>query len=143
MKEILAFLLQIAGAGLIALAAFHIPIAKRLQWREDSERLTPLNASIFHVHAFFICVVLVMMGVPCLLDPEVFLKPSRAALWMAWSFSAFWAIRLYCQWFVYRAEFWRGKSRETVMHWIFTLVWFSLAALFAACGSFQAGWLGR
>ena len=140
MIEILGILLRIAGAGLILLAILHIPIGRHLKWREDAARLTAVNASIFHVHTFFICVVLVMMGLPCLFDPMAFLEKSRSAAWLAWSFAAFWGIRLYFQWFVYRADLWRGKRMETIVHWWFTLIWTALAALFAACGLWQAGW---
>ncbi|HEV7868770.1 MAG TPA: hypothetical protein VGO90_13870 [Chthoniobacteraceae bacterium] len=140
MPELLTLLLRIAGAGLLSLALVHIPIGRHLKWREDCARLTPVNESIFHVHAFFICLVLVMMGLPCLFDPRVFVETSRAGLWLAWSFSAFWTIRLYFQWFVYRAELWRGKRMETSMHWTFSFIWAGLAVLFAACGAWQMGW---
>ena len=134
-------LLRIAGVGLILLALVHIPIGKHLSWREDCARLTPVNASIFHVHTLFICLVLVMMGLPSLLDPAVFLERSRAGAWLSWSFAVFWTIRLYCQWFVYGADLWRGKRLETAVHWVFSSLWLSLAALFAACGFWQVGWI--
>jgi len=139
MIDLLTILLRIAGAGLILLAILHIPIGKQLKWTEDTRRLSPVNASIFHVHTFFICLVLVMMGLPCLIEPEIFLTPTRAGGWITWSISVFWAIRLYFQWFVYPVELWRGKRMETHVHAWFTLVWASLAALFAACGMLQAG----
>lgn len=141
MIETLTILLRVAGAGLILLAGLHVPIGRRLKWREEGARLSPVNASIFHVHTFFICLVLVMMGLPCLLEPSVFLDDSRAGTWMAWSFSIFWTTRLFFQWFVYPRELWRGKRLETIVHAWFTIVWTSLAALFAACGAWQAGWL--
>ena len=138
-EGLLTVALRLAGAGLILLAVLHVPIARHLRWRDDAARLTPTNAAIFRVHAFFICVVLVMMGLPCAVDPRVFLERSRAGAWLAWSFAAFWTIRLYCQWFVYPADLWRGRRMETAMHWWFTLVWAALAAVFAACGLWQLG----
>src|SRR5205807_8862185 len=132
--ETLTSLRRIAGAGLILLAGFHVPIGRRLKWREEASLLSPVNASIFRVHTFFICFVLVMMGLPCVVDPAVFLESSRAGAWLAWSFSAFWATRLFFQWFVYSRELWRGKRMETILHVWFTIVWASLAALFALCG---------
>jgi len=140
MIDIFTILLRAAGVGLILLAVVHIPIGRHLKWRDDAARLTPLNASIFHVHTFFICLVLLMMGLPCLLDPLVFLEKSRAGAWLAWSFSGFWFIRLYVQWFVYQADLWRGKRMETIVHWCFTFLWTALSVLFAACGLWQAGW---
>lgn len=141
MIELLPLLLRITGAGLILLAVLHVPISRRLMWREHAARMSEENASIFHVHAFFICVVLVLMGLPSLLDPAVFLEKSRAATWASWSICGFWLLRLYCQWFVYRASLWRGKRLETFMHFWFTGVWIFLVAVFGACGAFQSGWL--
>jgi hypothetical protein len=141
MIETLTVLLRLAGAGLILLAILHVPISRHLNWRTDTARLTPVNASIFHVHNFFICLILVMMGLPCVFDPMILLEKSRAGAWIAWSSAVFWATRLYFQWFVYDADLWRGKQLETGVHWWFTLVWTSLAALFAICGSVQMGWL--
>lgn len=141
MNDLLAVLLRIAGAGLILLAVLHIPIGKKLGWKEDCKQLGPVNEAVFHVHTFFICLVLVMMGLPCLVQPSIFLMPSSAGAWMAWSFAAFWFIRLYFQWFVYRADLWRGKAMETAVHWCFTFIWIALCSVFAACGAVQAGWL--
>jgi hypothetical protein len=100
-----------------------------------------VNASIFRVHTFFICLVLVMMGLPCVIDPAVFLEKSRASAWLAWSFSVFWTTRLFFQWFVYPRELWHGKKIETLLHLGFTLLWTALAGLFALCGLWQIGWL--
>ena len=141
MKETLPILLRIAGAGLILLAGLHVPIGRHLKWREDSARLSPVNASIFRVHTFFICFVLVMMGLPCVFDLVVFLEKSRASAWLAWSFCAFWTTRLFFQWFVYPWNLWRSKRMETIVHAWLTIVWASLAALFAVCGIWQSGWL--
>src|SRR5690349_4280776 len=112
MSETLPILLRIAGAGLILLAVVHVPIGRHLKWREEGSRMSLVNASIFRVHTCFICFVLVMMGLPCLLDPAAFLQRSRAGAWLAWSFSAFWATRLYFQWFVYPWNLWSGKRFE-------------------------------
>jgi hypothetical protein len=141
MNDFLTILLRIAGAGLVSLAFLHIPIGRRLRWREDAARLTPANRQIFHVHTFFICLVVFLMGLPCLLAPRVFLEPTLAGAWVSASCSVFWAARLYCQFFVYRADLWRGRRMETFLHWGFSLVWLALAALFAVCAFRQVGGL--
>ena len=141
MIETLSILLRVAGAGLLLLSVLHVPIGRHLKWWEDSARMSPVNSSIFRVHTFFICVVLVMMALPCLLDPGVFLEKTRAGAWLAWSFSSFWGIRLFFQWFVYPQDLWRGKRLETGLHAWFTAVWAALAVLFGACGLWQSGWL--
>ena len=141
MTEALPLLLRIAGAGLILLALLHVPMGRKLQWREEAARMSDTNATIFHVHTFFICVVLAMMGLPSLLDPAVWMERSRAAAWASWSACGFWLLRLYCQWFVYGSNLWRGKRLETFMHFGFTVVWIFLVVVFGACGARQAGWL--
>ena len=141
MIVVLSILLRLAGAGLIALALLHLPMATKLGWRVEAARLSPMNASVFHVHTFFVCLVLVMMGLPCLIQPEVFLVPSKAGAWISWSIAVFWALRLYCQFFVYRADLWRGKRMETTMHILFSFIWTALTALFTTCGLVQAGLL--
>lgn len=138
MTETLRNLLRFSGAALILLAALHVPIAAHLKWREEASRMSKVNAAIFHVHTFFICCVLVMMGLPCLVDPAVFLDRSRAGAWLSWLFSVFWSIRLFFQWFVYPTELWRGKRTETLVHYCFTALWFWLTGIFAICGIHQS-----
>ncbi len=101
MTETLAILLRIAGAMLLALAALHEPICRRLKWREEAVLLSPVNAAIFHVHALFIGLIVFLMGLPCLADPGAFLEKSRGGAWLAWTFAVFWTTRLYVQWFVF------------------------------------------
>jgi hypothetical protein len=138
MNELLIILLRIAGAGLFALALLHFPISKSLAWKSEAARMSPVNESIFHVHAIFICVVLLMMGAPCLFEPAIFLEQSRAARWLTISFSIFWGLRFYFQWFVYKREFWQGKKRETVIHWICNFAWLALTILFGYCAYLQS-----
>ena len=132
---------RIAGIGLILLALVHVPIGKRLEWKEQGALPTPENESIFHVHTFFICMTLLLMGLPACLAPEVYLEKSGMARWRSWSFCSFWLIRLYCQWFVYRPHLWRGKRPETGIHYLFTGLWLALAIVFGLCGAVQSGCL--
>lgn len=138
----LEILLRIAGAGLIALAFLHVPIARRLRWREEAALMSELNAAVFHAHTFFVCLVLFGMGLPALVEPSVFTTPSRAALWGCGFLAIFWTLRLVAQWSHYRPSWWRGKPFETAMHWLFTGVWLFLAGLFGTCTALQAGWIG-
>lgn len=142
MNEILTLLLRVAGAGLILLTFIHIPIGKMLKWKEDGRKLSPVNEQVFHVHTFFLCFIILLMGLPCLLMPSIFLEKSPAGLWVAGSFAAFWGARLYFQFFVYRADHWRGKHLETFVHFLFVFIWSALTALFGVCVAIQLEWLG-
>jgi len=141
MTSTLAIFLRMGGTMLLFLAVLHEPICRRLKWREESSLLSPVNAAVFRVHALFIGVILVLMGLPCLADPGIFLEKSRAGAWLAWTFAAFWTARLYAQWFVFPQTLWRGKQTETRIHFIFSALWLFLASLFIVCGARQAAWL--
>ncbi len=142
MIEILTVLLRLAGCGLVLLALVHVQIARKLKWKEEALRMSPENGQIFLVHAFFLCLSLALMGLPCVFAPEIFLEKSRAGLWLSSSLAAFWTARLYCQFFVYKGELWRGKSLETRLHWLFSIVRLGLAAVFGTCALLQAGLIG-
>jgi hypothetical protein len=141
MIELLSLGLRAAGVGLILLSLIHIPIARELRWKEEAKQMSSVNENIFHVHTFFICLGLGLMGLPCLVAPSIFLMPSLAGEWLSWSLSFFWFVRLYFQWFVYPFALWLGRLRETLIHCLFTLIWIGLAWLFALCGCVQRGWL--
>lgn len=142
MIEILSPILRIAGAGLVIQAFAHIHLQKRLNWTEEAARMSPFNAAVFHVHTFFICLVLVMMGLPLAIDPGLLLEKSKIGAWATWSLCVFWGCRLWCQWFTYDPAWWKGQRFETAMHWVFTGVWLALTVIFGLCGAIQAGWLG-
>jgi hypothetical protein len=142
MIDLLPILLRIAGTGLILLAFLHIPIARYLNWRGEAARMSELNATVFHVHTLFLCLVLVGMGLPALIEPSVFLTPTAAGRWGTWSLTVFWLIRLIFQWTTYRPAWWKGKRFETSMHWFFTVVWSYLASVFGCCAFAQHGWIG-
>jgi hypothetical protein len=141
MTSRLDILLRIAGTVLLLLAALHWPISRSLKWRQESLLLSPANAAVFRVHAVFICLILVLMGLPCIAEPRVFLERTRAGGWLAWTFAAFWTARLYIQWFVFPRTLWLGKRFETRVHFTCTAIWIFLAVLFLVCGAHQAAWL--
>jgi hypothetical protein len=141
MNAALEILLRIAGVGLVLLAFLHIPIGRKLRWREDGRKLSPENEQVFHVHTFFVCLTVILMGLPCLFAPAVFLMKSEAGMWVSGAFALFWAVRLYCQFFVYRSDLWRGKRLETFVHWCFAWIWLALALVFGACFLVQGGWI--
>ncbi len=128
--------LRLAGALQIILALLHLTFAKRFRWTEELAHLSLLNRQIFHVHTFFICLVLVMIGALSLLAPSALLEPTALSRLILPGFALFWGLRLYCQWFVYDPALWRGQRFNTIVHGMCTLLWSYLAAVYAAV------WLG-
>jgi hypothetical protein len=121
---------RIVGALQIAIAALHVTFPKRLGWTEELPRLSLLNRQIFVVHAIFICVVLVMMGALTAFAPEELLQPTRLARFALAGFTAFWALRLVFQWFVYDSKLWRGNRTNTLVHFGATALWLYFAAVY-------------
>ncbi len=122
--------LRIAGALQLALALAHLLFPRRFNWAQELARLSLLNRQIFHVHTLFVCVVLAMFGALSLLAPEALLEPSALSRLVLVGIAGFWALRLYCQWFVYDAVLWRGRRFETAMHAVCTLLWLYLTAVY-------------
>ena len=141
LPEFLSPVLRLIGGCLIVQAFAHIHLYKRLKWTKQAALMTPFNAKVFHVHIFFVCLVLVMMGLPIMLEPGLLLEKSRAGAWASWLLCVFWAIRLWCQLFTYDPSWWKGQKFEMAMHRVFTFIWLALAVIFGLCGALQAGWV--
>jgi hypothetical protein len=131
------FHLHVVGLSLILLALAHVDFSKRFHWQEELARVSLLNRQIFFVHSFFVCLVLVQMGLLCLLAPQTLLAPSPLGLYVTAGFTVFWTIRLWSQWFVYDWRLWMGKRLETFMHIIFTALWSYYVAVFATVARTQ------
>jgi len=123
--------LRIAGALLLGLAALHVPIAWRLRWREELTKVSYLTRQIFWVHTGFIVLLLIMMGLLGLAFAPMLTAPSGLARIVLSGLAAFWAVRLYTQWFVYDRAHWRGDRFNTCVHFAMTGLWAYLAGVFA------------
>ena len=126
--------LQIVGALLIVLSFSHLYFGRHLNWRGDAVKLSPINRQIFHVHTFFICFVLVMMGILCLFFPHALLPPAAPTLLSKLSLvglTVFWGTRLVFQWCVYDRSLWWGQRLNTAAHLVFTVLWAYFTLIFA------------
>lgn len=123
--------LQLAGALQIALAMLHLGFPKRFQWKDELSRLSILNRQIFIVHTFFICIVMALMGALSLFAPQALLQPTSLSRLVLAGFACFWGLRLIVQWLVYDSSLWRGNSFERLIHFLFTVLWIYLSAVYA------------
>lgn len=135
--NLLVINLRVAGTLLIALALLHVPIAIRFRWREESARLSPFNRQVLLVHAFFIALTVGLMGLLAAFWPEALTAKNPLGPPVAGGLTLFWGVRLYCQWFVYDRNLWRGKTFESAVHLIFTLFWIYLTTIFTCCWRLQ------
>jgi len=122
--------LRIAGALLLALAAFNAVLPRYFGWRAELQKVSLLTRQIFFVHAFFIALVLVFFGTLSILGAEELARPSFLSRAVLAGFAIFWGLRLVVQLFVYDSSLWRGDRFRTAMHGLFTCLWAYLAAVY-------------
>lgn len=128
----LEFCLRLAGVLQIALAAMHLLLPGRFNWKEELSRLSLLNRQIFVVHTVFICLVLVLMGVLSLFAAPLLLEPAPLARMVLGGMVVFWALRLAFQWCVFDWRLWRGNAFNTGIHILFTMLWTYFVAVYLA-----------
>ena len=131
--DMLLINLRVAGSLLIVLSLSHVPLAKHFRWREESALLSSFNRQVFLVHAFFVGMTVGLMGLLALSWAPALITPNPLGVPVTAGLAIFWAVRLFCQWFIYDRALWRGKPFETAVHIVFSLCWSYLTALFALC----------
>jgi hypothetical protein len=131
--------LRLAGVILLLLAVAHVPIATRLEWRTDAQRLSPVNRQVMLVHAFFVALTVGLMGALTLGWADALATPSPLGTPLAAGLTVFWAVRLWFQWFVYERALWRHRAFETRVHVLFTILWTYLTVVYAWCLRLQLG----
>ena len=115
--------LKIVGVSLIVLGLAHFLFPRRFGWKEELERLSPLNRQIFWVHNWFDVLTIVMFGVLSLVYTDSLLAHSQLAQVVLIGLFMFWLSRLYVQFFVYDSGLWKGNRFNTRVHIAFSLTW--------------------
>jgi len=123
--------LQIAGLLQVLLALAHFGFARKLGWRDDLQRVSLLTRQVFWVHASFLMLVLAGFGSVSLFYADELRGGSPLARFLVGGLTTFWAVRWYCQFFVYRSELWRGNRVHTTAHILFALLWTFLTLVYA------------
>ena len=123
--------LRLAGLALLGLFVLNFFVPARFKWADELPRLSLINRRIFQVHAVFIAFILLLSGLLLVLLPHELTTPTPLARAVLGGLAAFWALRLWMQWFMYDRELWHGKRFETAMHYAFSGLWVFLTATFA------------
>jgi hypothetical protein len=127
-----SLMLKLAGGLLLLLAVANLFLPRKLDWKNDLAGLSLLNRQIFRVHAFFIVLILVMMGALSLGFTAELLAPSPLSRLVLGGLALFWFIRLAVQLFVYDSSLWRGNRVNTFIHFTATLLWAFFTAVYGA-----------
>lgn len=114
--------LKIIGVLLIALALVHIIFPKYFHWDKELSLLSLVNKQMMQVHTLFIALTLFLMGLLCLTSSNE-LTTTTLGKRISLGFGIFWGVRLLIQFFGYSSKLWKGKTFETTIHILFSLLW--------------------
>lgn len=120
---------KIIGVLLIALSFMHVIFPRYFNWSKELVSLSLINRQMMYVHTFFIALVVFLIGVLCLTSSDELLSTVLGKK-IVLGFGVFWSIRLLMQFFGYSSALWKGKSKETVIHILFSLFWTYLTVIF-------------
>ena len=109
--------LQIAAVAQVAIAILNLFLVRLLGWREAISQMPLLLREVFHVHAWFISVTLVIFGAMTLrFSTDMATGASLVCRWLAAGIGLFWLIRTVLQITYYSSSHWRGQLGRTVAH---------------------------
>jgi hypothetical protein len=121
--------LKIIGILLIALALIHIFFPKYFNWDKELKSLSLINRQMMTVHTFFIAFAVFLMGLLCLTTSTELIETNLGKK-ISLGLGIFWTVRLFIQFFGYSTDLWKGKTFETAMHIIFSILWTYLSYIF-------------
>ena len=127
MKEALC----IAAAAQLLVAGLNLFLVRIMKWEEVVARMPQLVREVFHVHAWFITITLVIFGVVTIrFAGELAAGTNNLGHWLAAGIAIFWLIRWLMQFFYYNSSHWRGKRAETIVHIVLIFLYGSFAGVY-------------
>lgn len=125
------FQLKLIGILLMALAAIHVIFPSYFNWKRELSSLSLINRELMYVHTFFIALVVFLMGLLCF-SSAIDLISTSFGTRISLGLGIFWFIRLITQFFGYSSALWKGKTFETLVHIVFSILWIYLTLVFFA-----------
>lgn len=122
---------KIIGTLLIVLSFIHLAFPKYFNWNEELGPLSLINRQMMYVHTFFIAFVVLLIGILCLTSSDELVSTALGKK-IDLGLGIFWLARLFIQFFGYSSLLWKGKSLETGIHILFSLLWIYFTAVFLA-----------
>jgi len=121
--------LIIIGIIFIVLALIHLIFPKYLDWEKELKSLNLINLQIMKIHTIFIALTVFLMGLLCLTSANELIETNLGRK-IIFGFAFFWTIRLIIQFFGYSSKLWKGKTFETSVHIIFSILWMYISYIF-------------
>jgi len=123
--------LRLAGVVMASLVVVNLMVPGRFHWREEMSRLSLVNRQIFQAHSVFLVLTLALFSALLLTCGPALLEPTRLSRAVLAGLTVFWGLRMLMQWCFYSPSIWRGHRFNTVMHYIFSVVWVDVTTVFA------------
>jgi hypothetical protein len=121
--------LKIIGVILILLSLIHFDLPKRFDWKNNLSGLNLFNRQMFKVHVVFIMVMEVLLGILFFTSSQELVETNLGKK-ICLGLGVFWGLRAVFQFFVYSPKLWRGKTFETIIHIVFSILWLYLTSIF-------------
>lgn len=121
--------LKIIGVLLMLLASMHLVFPKYFNWKKELSMLSLINRQMMYIHTFFIGLIVLLMGILCFALPDELVSTPFGKK-ISLGIGIFWAARFYFQFFGYSSMLWKGKTFETIIHVLFSILWIYLAGVF-------------
>lgn len=121
--------LKIIGVLLFTLAFIHVAFPKYFNWKRELSLVSLINRQMMYVHTLFIAVVVFLMGFLCFTSANDLITTSLGKK-VSLGLAVFWAARLFVQFVGYSSKLWRGKTFETIVHVLFSMLWMYLSIVF-------------
>lgn len=114
--------IKIIGIIQILLALIHLIFPRYFQWKKELASLSLINRQMMMVHTFFIALIVFLMGLLSVFYSNALLQTPLGKI-ISLGLSIFWFMRLLIQFFGYSNQLWKGKTFETIIHYLFIIFW--------------------
>ena len=121
--------LKIIGFILIALSLIHSTFPKKFNWKEEFKSVSLINKEMMYIHTFFIGLLILLNGLLCIFCASDLINTNLGKK-ISLGLFIFWCFRLLFQFIGYSSRLWKGKSFETIIHVLFTILWSYLTTIF-------------
>ncbi len=121
--------LKVVGILLMILAWIHVSFPKYFHWKKELKSLSLVNQQLMKIHTFFIALMVFLMGLLCFFSATELIETALGKT-VSLGFGIFWTFRLFIQFFGYSLKLWKGKTFETIVHIVFSLLWAYLSLIF-------------
>lgn len=133
MNPTLPLAIQLAGALHLVVAAANFALPGILRYRENLTKVSPIIRQIFLVHAFFIVLILVGIGLLCLCFPNEMCGSSSLGRFLSGFLALFWSLRVVIQFGFYDRAI---KKEHPIGNFCFSTIFSYFAVVFVAATFF-------